>query len=36
LAVADASSTVKVWTGGLVPKSAEIPAIKGAEFHVIK
>ncbi|MFA6561230.1 MAG: LamG-like jellyroll fold domain-containing protein [Verrucomicrobiia bacterium] len=27
---------VKIWSGGAVPKSAEIPVLKGVEFHVIK
>lgn len=27
---------VKLWRGGAVPKTAEIPVLKGVEFHVIK
>jgi len=27
---------VKLWSGGAVPKSAEIPMLKDVEFHVIK
>jgi hypothetical protein len=27
---------VKIWDGGPVPKSAEIPVLPGVEFHVIK
>lgn len=27
---------VKIWEGGTVPKSAEIPVLQGVQFHVIK
>lgn len=27
---------VKVWSGGAMPKSADLPLLKGVEFHVIK
>jgi len=27
---------VKIWGGGAVPKSADVPLLKGVEFHVIK
>jgi hypothetical protein len=31
-----ASGAVTLWSGGEVPKSADLPSIEGVEFHVLK